>query len=147
VDTDEYSPQVYVRLFHMIPLADVAPLLIDEVSDCSEDQLLRVIWYCELFALSDPVQDVLIAVMTDGLDSLRDADAIQRNIISAIASSPRGRVGGMTSNMHQEEIAILQTWQNDRNLPTQVRNFARKAERHLMDDVDAWDRFEDDFFS
>lgn len=147
MDTDEYSPQVYARLFHIIPLTDVAPLLIDEVSDCSEDQLLRVIWYCEVFALSDPVQDILIAVMTDGLDSFRDANAIQRNIISAIASSPRGRVGGMTSNMHQEEIATLQAWQNDQNLPTQVRNFTRKAERHLVDDVDAWDRFEDDFFS
>lgn len=147
LDSDEYSPQVYARLFHIIPLDDVAPLLIDEISDCSEDQLLRVIWYCELFALSDLVQDALIAVMTDGLDSLRDADAIERNIISAIASSPRGRVGGMTSNMHQEEIAILQTWQDDRNLPTQIRNFARKAERHLVDDVDARDRFEDDFFS
>lgn len=147
VDADEYSPQVYARLFHIVPLADVAPLLIDEVSDCSEDQLLRVIWYCEVFDLSDPVQNVLITVMTDGVDSLRDADAIQRNIISAIVSSPRGRVGGMTSDMHQEEIAVLQTWQNDQSLPTQVRNFARKAERHLVDDIDAWDRFEDNFFS
>ena len=42
---------------------------------------------------------------------------------------------------------MIQTWQNNRSLPTQVRNFARKAERHLVDDVDAWDRFEDDFFS
>lgn len=147
VDTDEYSPQVYARLFHIVPLADVAPLLIDEVSNCSENQLLRIIWYCELFALSDTVQDVLMAVMTDGVDSLRDADAIQRNIISAIASSPRGQVGGMTSNMHQEEIAVLQTWQNDRSLPTQVRNFARKAEQYLIEESDTWDRFEEDFFS
>jgi hypothetical protein len=147
VDTDEYSPQVYARLFHIVPLADVAPLLIEEVSNCSEDQLLRIIWYCELFALSDTVQDVLIAVMTDGVDSLRDADAIQRNIISAIASSPRDQVGGMTSNMHQEEIAVLQTWQNDLSIPTQVRNFAQKAEQYLIEESDTWDRFEEDFFS
>ena len=147
LDTDEYLPQIYARLFQIIPLADVEPLLIDEIDDCSEDQLLRVIWYCELFAFTDPVQNILIAVLTDGIDSLRDADAIQRSIISAIASSPQARVSGATSNLHQEEIATLQAWKDNKDLPTQVRNFARKAQQHLVDDADAMDRFEDNFFS
>jgi hypothetical protein len=59
----------------------------------------------------------------------------------------QARVSGATSNLPQEEIATLQVWQDNKNLPTQVRNFARKPQQHLVNDADAMDRYEDDFFS
>lgn len=51
----------------------------------------------------------------------------------------QARVSGATSNLPQEEIATLQVWQDNKNLPTQVRNFARKPQQHLVNDADAMD--------
>jgi hypothetical protein len=85
--------------------------------------------------------------MTEGIDSFRDADVIQRNIICTISSSPLGEARTMRNDMHQREIAVLRDWRDDHSLPTAVRNFARKAERYLLDDLTQWDRFEEDYVS
>lgn len=148
LETDEYAPQTYARLFHLVPLADVVPMLAGQVANCSEDQLLRIIWYCQLFELTDPVEALLMTVMTDGVDNLREADAIQRNILCAISSSPMGIVGAagvMNDNQHQRELSTVRDWQDDSDLPIEIRNFAREAEQYLLDDLDRWSRFEEDF--
>jgi hypothetical protein len=144
LDTDEYAPQAYSRLFHTVPVEDVAPLLADRVSTCSEDQLLRIIWYCQLFELTDPVETLLLTVMADGVDNLREAEAIQRNILCAISSSPMGTAEVMNDNQYQRELATVRDWQNDSDLPIEIRNFAREAEQHLLDDLDQLARFEED---
>lgn len=148
LDTDEYAPQAYARLFHTIPVADVAPVLAGRVADCSEDQLLRIIWYCQLFELTDPVEALLLTVMGDGVDNLREADAVQRNILCAISSSPMGTAGGarvMNDNQHQRELSTVRDWQDDSELSIEIRNFAREAEQHLLDDLDQRSRLEEDF--
>jgi hypothetical protein len=147
LDTDEYAPQAYARLFHTVPVADVAPVLAGRVADCSEDQLLRIIWYCQLFELTDPVEALLLTVVGDGVDNLREADAVQRNILCAISSSPMGTAGAarvMNDNQHQRELSTVRDWQDDSELPIEIRNFAREAEQHLLDDLDQWSRFEED---
>jgi len=146
LDTDEYAPQAYSRLFHTVPVEDVAPLLADRVSTCSEDQLLRIIWYCQLFELTDPVETLLLTVMSDGVDNLRDAEAIQRNILCAISSSSMGTAAVMNSDQHQRELAVVRNWQDNSDLPVEIRNFAREAEQHLLDDLDQQARFEEEFF-
>lgn len=143
VDTDEYTPQAYSRLFHTVPIEDVAPLLADRVSTCSEDQLLRIIWYCQLFELTDPVETLLLTVMSDGVDNLREAEAIRRNILCAISSSSMGTAAVMTDDQYQRELAVVRNWQDDRDLPIEIRNFAREAEQHLLDDLDKQARFEE----
>lgn len=147
LDTDEYAPQVYARLFHTVPATDVAPVLAGRVADCSEDQLLRIIWYCQLFELTDPVEALLLTVMGGGVDDLRQADAIQQNILCAISSSPMGTAGAtrmMNDNQHQRELSTVRDWQDDSELPIEIRNFAREAEQHLLDDLDEWSRLEED---
>lgn len=140
VDTDEYAPQVYARLFHTIPVDDVAPLLADRVSNCSEDQLLRIIWYCKLFALIDSIEYLLLTVMRDGVENLREAEAVQRNILAAISSTPLGTTRVMNDRSHQRELATVRNWRDDGSLPIEIRNFARRAEQYLLDDLEQWDR-------
>ncbi len=144
LNTDEYTPSVYARLFHTVPVGDVAPLLADQISDCSEDQLLRIIWYCQLFELTDPIENLLLTVMEDGIDNLRQAEAIQRNVLCAISSSPMGTARVMSNNLHRRELATVRDWQDNNDLPIAIRNFARKAEQHLLDDLDQWDRYEEE---
>jgi hypothetical protein len=144
VDTDENAPIVYSGLFFTVPFDDVAPLLADRVSDCSEDQLLRVIWYSQLFTLRDPVENLLLAVMGEGVDDLREAESIQSNIMSALSTSPLDSPAAIGPKEHKRELATVRAWQNDDDLPVDIRNFARKAEQRLLDDLDRWTRFEDD---
>jgi len=136
----------YSGLFFTVPVDDVAPLLADRVSDCSEDQLLRVIWYSQLFTLRDPVENLLLAVMGEGVDDLREAESIQSNIMSALSTSPLDSPAAIGPQEHERELAIVRAWQNDDDLPVDIRNFARKAEQRLLDDLDRWTRFEDDLF-
>lgn len=146
LDQDEYPSLIYARLFQIVPVGDVAPLLAERVSDCSKEELLRIIWYCQLFAITDSVEELLLAVMTDGVDNLREAESIQRNILSALSSSPLGTAHVMSSQKYERELAVVRGWQEDRDLPISVRNFARTAEDYLLDDLDRWDRFEEDLF-
>lgn len=146
VDTDEYVPQAYSDLFLTMPVDDVASLLADRVSDCSEDQLLRIIWYCQLFTLTDAIENLLLAVMRDGVDNLREAESIQRNILAALSTSPLDSPAAIGGDEHERELATVRSWQEDGELPVDIRNFARQAEQHLLDDLDRWNRFEEDHF-
>lgn len=146
VNTDKYPPQAYARLFHTVPVDDVAPLLADRIADCSEDQLFRIIWYCQLFELTGSVEQLLLTVMENGVNNLRDAKAIRRNILCAISSNPMGTARVMNDNQNQRELSIVRDWQDDGNLPIEIRNFAREAEQHLLDDLDQWQRFEEDLY-
>lgn len=145
IDTDEYAPIVYSGLFFTVPVDDVAPLLANRVSDCSEDQLLRIVWYCELFTLPDTVENLLLTVMNHGVDDLREAESIQRNILSGLSTSSfehGARSGGVG---HGQELATVRGWKNDEDLPVDIRSFARKAEQYLLDDIDQHARFEKEF--
>jgi hypothetical protein len=144
LDTEEYAPITYSELLQTVPLADVAELLIRRIPNCSEDQLLRVIWYCQIFALSDSIEDLFIALMTEGVTNLREEEAIQRNIISALVSSPMGGFGAVTADRYRRELETVRNWQDDSELPPAVRNFARRAEQAILDDIDHWDRIGED---
>jgi uncharacterized protein (UPF0147 family) len=50
----------------------------------------------------------------------------------------------MNDNQYQRELATVRDWQNDSDLPIEIRNFAREAEQHLLDDLDQLARFEED---
>lgn len=144
IDMDKNVPQVYSRLFHTVPVNDVAPLLSDRVSTCSEDQLLRVIWYCQLFELTDPVENLLLTVMSDSVENLREAETIRRNILCAISSSSMGTPAVRNDNQYRRELAAVRDWQDDDDLPVEIRNFAREVEQHLLDDLDQKTRLEEE---
>ena len=115
------------------------------LSSQHRSKVQSIIWYCRLFAVTDPVEDLLVAMMTDGADTLREAEVIQRNYLTALSSSPLGTVRVSGKNTHERELSIVCDWQGDSSLPIEARNFARTAEQHLLDDLDCWNRSEDDF--
>lgn len=146
LDTDEYVPLAYSCLFFTVPVDDVAPLLANRVPNCSEDQLLRIICYCRLFTLTDAIENLLLAVMRDGVDNLREAEAIQRNILTALSSSPLDSPAAIGGDEHERELATVRDWRDNGDLPIDIRNFTRKAEQYLLGDLDRWARFEEDYF-
>jgi uncharacterized protein (UPF0147 family) len=54
-----------------------------------------------------------------------------------------GTAAVMTDDQYQRELAVVRNWQDDRDLPIEIRNFAREAEQHLLDDLDKQARFEE----
>lgn len=46
IDVDEYHPLLFNDLSAVFPTRDIADRLISEISDCSDEQLMRVIQYC-----------------------------------------------------------------------------------------------------
>lgn len=144
LDVDEPLPQSYSRLLQTFPVSPVSECLIDRVPDCSEDQLKRVIWYCGLFPLTDTVEDIVLAVMVDGVGDIRRAETIQNEILAMLVSDPMGEVASLSGERRQDELEAVRDWQQDTGLPIGVQNFAREAEQYILEDIERLEQWEED---
>lgn len=123
---------------------DVANRLISDIPDCSEEQLMRVIQYCRQFAMTEPIADLYLAIMENGVDDIRDAESIKNCILAALSTDPTASVASMSTDAEgrkERELETLQEWQNDSDREVGVKRFADEAERYLRNDIERMQNF------
>lgn len=143
LDTDQYHPISCSDLLTAFPTTDVADQLVEQIPTCDESQLVQITEYCKLLVLSDAVERILLAILTDCVDELRTADRIRHNILATFSSDPMARVGPMTENQKSKELAAVRRWQDNTDFPISARRFAEEAEQYLLDDIEQTNEFLD----
>lgn len=143
LDVEQYHPLSCSDLLTVFPTADIADHLVEKIPACEEAQHAQITEYCKLLLLSDAVEKILLTILTQGVDNLRDADRIRNSILSVLSSDPMARVGPMTKDLKSDELDAVRRWQDDPDLPISVRLFAEEAEQYLLDDIERSNEFLD----
>ncbi|WP_255194639.1 ATP-binding protein [Natronobeatus ordinarius] len=136
LDTDYYTPMAFSDLTACFPIADIAERLVARIPDCSEDQLLQVIWYCKFLPVTENTEKIYRKVVTEGVDDIRDAESVSSVIHGALYTDALATRSLSEVSKKEDEIEMLRDWQEDSSLPSSVRLFAEEAEDHLLDSVE-----------
>lgn len=136
LDTDYYTPMAFSDLTGCFPTADITNHLLPRIPDCSEEQLLQVIWYCKFLPITDDTEKIYRKVMTEGVDDIQEAESVRDVIHSALYTDALASRSLSGASKKEDEIEILRNWKEDPSLPSSVRLFAEEAEDHLIDGVE-----------
>lgn len=144
LDIDYYRPTIFPDLTGTFPISDIADELIPEISDCSEEQLIRIIWYCKMLPITEDTERIYRKVVTEGVDNILEAEDLQDVIYGALYTDALASRSLSGISKKEDELEMLRNWQNDSSLPTSVQIFAEEAEDYLMDSIEQQkDRLED----
>lgn len=139
MDDEQYHPLSCKHLFVSFPAADIAAELIAAVPGCDTNELAQILEYCKLHVFCDPIEDILLAVLTESDDDFRTSDAVRQPVISVLTSDAQVHVGPVTDEDKASELDAVQRWQDDPDLPPDVRRFADEAEQAIRRDLDRRD--------
>jgi len=134
VDPDEWS--AYGGLFAVFPTTEVVERIIEDMEDFSEEEVIRVLHYCDSAPLNDDIDRLLRACMDRGIDNIRRNDRAQSAIHAVIINSTGVQVGTTTEESYSRQFELVRGWKNDENLSPGVRRFARNLEADLYDMVE-----------
>jgi hypothetical protein len=134
VDPDEWS--AYGGLFTVFPTTEVVQRIIEDMEDFSEEEVIRVLHYCDSAPLNDDIDRLLRACMDRGIDNIRRNDRAQSAIHAVIINSTGVQVGTTTEESYSRQFELVRGWKNDENLSPGVRRFARNLEADLHDMVE-----------
>ncbi|MBX0325191.1 hypothetical protein EGH21_19380 [Halomicroarcula sp. F13] len=136
LDTDYYTPMAFSDLTGCFPIADITEHLLPRIPDCSEDQLLQVIWYCKFLPVTEDTKKIYRKVATEGVDNIHEAESVQHVIHSALYTDALATRSLSGVSKKEDEIEMLRDWQEDLSLPSSVRLFAEEAEDRLLDGIE-----------
>ena len=136
LDTDYYTPMAFSDLTGCFPIADITERLLPRIPDCSEDQLLRVIWYCKFLSVTEDTEKIYRKVVTEGIDDIQEAESVQSAIHGALYTDALATRSLSGVSKKEDEIEMLRDWQEDPSLPSSVHLFAEEAEDRLLDGVE-----------
>jgi hypothetical protein len=134
LDTDYYPPIAFTDLTGSFPIADVSGCLLPRIPDCSEDELLQIIWYCKQLPITEQIEEVYLSILTEGVDDIRQSESVQSVLHSALYTD--SLTLGVGVDMKEDEIEMLRRWQKDTSLPFSVRWFAEEAEDRLLESLE-----------
>lgn len=141
LDTDYYIPMQFSDLTGSFPIADITEHLLPRIPDCSEDQLLRVIWYCKLLPITEDTEKIYRKVVTEGVDNIQEADSVQNVIHSALYTDAMASVSLSGVSRKEDEIEMLRDWQEDPSMSSSVHLFAEEAEDRLLESLETREVF------
>lgn len=144
LDTDGYHPLLFNDLSAVFPTRDVADRLISEIPDCSDKQLVRIIQYCRQFTMTEPIADLYLEIIENGVEDIRNAESIKNRILVALSTDPTAHeaiMGTDAEDRNERELKTLQEWQNDPDKEIGVKWFADKAEQYLRNDIKRMQNF------
>ena len=141
LDTDYYTPMAFSDLTGCFPIADITDHLLPRIPDCSEDQLLQVIWYCKFLPVTEDTEKIYRKVVTEGVNNIQEAESVQSVIHSALYTDAMTSVSVSGVNRKEAEIEMLRDWQEDASLPSSVHLFAEEAEDRLLEGVGTGEEF------
>jgi len=136
LDTDYYTPMAFSDLTGCFPIADITEHLLPRIPDCSEDQLLQVIWYCKFLPVTEDTEKIYRKVVTEGVSDIQEAESVQNVIHSALYTDALATRSLSGISKKEDEIEMLRDWQHDSSLPASVKRFAEEAEDRLLDGVE-----------
>lgn len=136
LDTDYYTPMAFSDLTGCFPIADISECLLPRIPDCSEDQLLQVIWYCKFLPITEDTEKIYRKVVTDGVDNIQETESVQNVIHSALYTDALATRSLSGVSKKEDEIEMLRDWQEDSSLPVSVKWFAEEAEDRLLDSME-----------
>jgi len=144
LDTDYYRPTAFSDLTGTFPISDIADELIPEIPDCSEKQLIRIIWYCKMLPITEGTERIYRTVVTVGVDNILEAEDLQDVIYGALYTDALASRSLSGVSKKEDELEMLRNWQNDTSLSSSIQIFAEEAEDYLMDSIEQQkDRLED----
>ena len=135
LDADYYNPIGFSALTRCFPTADLAERLIPEISDCSEDELTHIIWYCRQYPVTEDIEEIYLTILTEGVDDIGSSERVKREILTALSSDPL-TTPSMGVDLKEDELEMLRRWQQDNSLSSSVTAFAEEAEDYLLEDVE-----------
>ena len=136
LDTDYVLPTVMSDFTRVFPVEDISERLVPEIPDCSEDQLLRIVWYCKHLPLTEDVEEIYLRILIEGVDDIRQSESVQSVIHAALVTDALASMTMTGVSEKEDEIKMLRDWQEDSTLPSSVRWFAEEAEDYLLDNVE-----------
>lgn len=143
LDADYYNPIGFSALTRCFPTADLTERLISEIPNCSEDEMMHIIWYSRQYPVTDETEEVYLTILTEGVDDINSSETVQNEILTALSSDPL-TTPSMGVDMKEDELEMVRRWQQDASLPSSIHIFAEEAEDYLLDDVEEREnRFED----
>lgn len=134
VDPDEWS--VYGGLFAVFPTAEIVERFIDNIESYSEDEVIRILHYCDSAPLNDDIDRLLRTCMERGIDNIRRNDRAKSVIHAVIINSTGVQVGPTTEESYSHQFELVRGWKEDESLSPGVRRFARNLEDYLYDMVE-----------
>ena len=140
LDEESPAPLAFKSLIDCIYTEDLVEYLVPQLSECSTDQLLRVIQFVRRRSLSDPIKQLLRSLVVDGIEDFSEAEDIQNHLILALKADSGERMRSAPDDK-QEELRMLREWQEDKNLPLSVQKFANRAEQSLYDSIEREEEF------
>jgi len=136
LDTDYYTPMAFSDLTGCFPIADITEHVLPRIPDCSEDQLLQVIWYCKFLPVTEDTKKIYRKVVTEGVDNIQEAESVRNVIHSALYTDALATQSLSGVSKKEDEIEMLRDWQEDSSLPASVKWFAEEAEDRLLDGME-----------
>jgi hypothetical protein len=134
VDPDEWN--AYGGLFAVFPTSEVVERLIHDIESHSEDEVIRILHYCDSAPLNDDIDRLLRACMNRGIDNIRRNERAQSAIHAVIINSTGVQVGPTTEESYSRQFELVRGWKDDESLSPGVRRFARNLEDHLYEMVE-----------
>lgn len=135
-DEEQYHPLSCKHLFISFPLHDIAAELIQAIPDCDTHELAQILEYCKLHLFCDSVEDILLAVLTESEEDLRTSDEVRHSVISVLTSDAQVHVGSVTEEDKASELDAVHRWQDNPDLPPDLRRFADEAEQAIRHDLE-----------
>jgi hypothetical protein len=123
---------------------DLAERLIPEIPNCSEDELMHIIWYCRQYPITDDIQEICLTIITKGVDDINSTEIVKNEILTALSTDPL-TTPSMGIDMKEDELEMLREWQQDTSLPSSAIVFAEEAEDYLLDDIERRENTLEDF--
>lgn len=143
LDADYYNPIGFSALTRCFPTADLAERLTQEIPDCSEDELIHIIWYVRQYPVTEEIEEIYLTVTTEGVDDINSTETVKNEILTGLSSDPL-TTPSMGVDMKEDELEMVRSWQRDSSLSSSIHRFAEEAEDYLLKDVEQREnRFKD----
>ncbi|WP_201287901.1 ATP-binding protein [Salinirussus salinus] len=143
LDADYYNPIGFSALTRCFPTADLAERLTQEIPDCSEDELMHIIWYVRQYPVTEDIEEIYLIIITEGVDDINSSETVKNEILTGLSSDPL-TTPSMGVDMKEDELEMVRNWQRDSSLSSSIHRFAEEAEDYLLKDVEQREnRFKD----
>ncbi|QIB76503.1 ATP-binding protein [Halogeometricum borinquense] len=144
LDADYYNPIGFSALTRCFPTTDLTERLKQEISDCSEDELMHIIWYIRQYPITEGIEEIYLTILTEGVDDINSTETVKNEILTALSSDPL-TTPSMGVDMKEDEIEMVRHWQRDSSLSSSIHRFAEEAEDYLLDDIEQRENRFNDF--
>ena len=135
LDPGYYNPIGFSALTRCFPTADLTERLTQEIPDCSEDELMHIIWYVRQYPVTEDIEEIYLTITTEGVYNINSNETVKNEILTGLSSDPLTTVSTGV-DMKEDELEMMRNWQRDSSLSSSIHRFAEEAEDYLLKGVE-----------